>query len=266
MKVQPTESYIGQASYMYDRSREKIWTNGLAVNGARTLTLHEWLEVVLHEMIHILDYETNPNHFLGYMRHAYDAHGYWFMNEGEKYTKYGFHVQRYCNADIGLNTDDSKVKNRIDNSVFLFMKGNDQRPMIMKMSRKNLDWNLENIIYRLGNGRSFGNGVKQIHILTSNNPNIAVLRDLRMRDKNSRISWWWFTDEFQKKYGPFDTERTLDVLRAQSKSRVSEDDSDKPEEVEPETPEEVIDEIKDNVEGVSDVKEVGDDKFMVSIP
>lgn len=49
-------------------------------------------------------------------------------------------------------------------------------------------------------------------------------------------------------------------------NEVNEEDSDKPEEVEPETTEEVIDEIKDNVKGVEDVKEVGDDKFVVSIP
>ena len=80
VKVQPTKRYIGLASYVYDRARDRVWSTGVTLNGSRTLTLHEWLEVVLHEMIHILDYETNPNHFLGYMRHAYDAHGSWFMN------------------------------------------------------------------------------------------------------------------------------------------------------------------------------------------
>ena len=124
--------------------------------------MHEWLEVVLHEMIHILDYETNPNHFTGVMRHAYDPHGYWFMNEGDKYTKHGFHVQKYCKADIGINTDDDKVKNRISNSVFLYMKGSG-RPMIMKMSRKNLDRNLDYITSRMGKPYStFGDGVKEI--------------------------------------------------------------------------------------------------------
>ena len=264
VKVQPTESYIGLASYMHDRRRDKVWATGVTLNGSRTLTLHEWLEVVLHEMIHILDYETNPEHFLGYMSRAYDAHGSWFMTEGEKYTKYGFHVQKYCRADIGINTDNDKVKNRISNSVFLYMQGN-RRPMIMKMSRKNLDRNLDYITSRMGKPYStFGIGVKEIKIMTSENPNISLLRDLRMRDSTSRISWWWFDDDFNKKYGPFEVEDTVKVLSA--KNRVNEEDSDTPEEVEPETTEEVIDDIKDNVKGVEDVKEVGDDKFVVSIP
>ena len=100
--------------------------------------------------------------------------------------------------------------------------------------------------------------------MTSENPNISLLRDLRMRDSTSRISWWWFDDKFNKKYGPFEVEDTVKLLSA--KNRVNEEDADKPEEVEPETAEEVIDDIKDNIEGVEDVKEVGDDKFIVSIP
>lgn len=30
----------------------------ITLNSSRKMTLHNWLEVVLHEMIHILDYET----------------------------------------------------------------------------------------------------------------------------------------------------------------------------------------------------------------
>jgi hypothetical protein len=86
-----------------------------------------------------------------------------------------------------------------------------------------------------------------------------------MRDSGSRISWWWFDDDFNKKYGPFEVEDTVKVLSA--KNKVNEEDLEsKPEEVEPETPEEVIDEIEDKIDGVEDVKEISDDKFVVSIP
>ena len=265
VKVQPTRSYIGLASYVYDRRNEKVWPTNVTLNGSRTLTLHEWLEVVLHEMIHVLDYETNPDHFLGYMRLAYDPHGTWFMNEGDKYTKYGFHVQKYCKADIGVNADDEKVKSRVSGSVFLYMQG-DGRPMMLKMSRKNLDRNLEYIMARIGKPWcNFGRGVNEIKIMTSENPNISLLKDLRMRDSTSRITWWWFDDGFEKRYGPFEEEDTVQVLRAKNTVN-EEDEEDKPEEVEPETPEEVMDDIQDNVEDVEDVKEVGSDKFMVSIP
>lgn len=264
VKVQPTKSYIGLASYVCDYVRGKVRATSVTLNGSRTLTLHEWLEVVLHEMIHVLDYETNPQHFTGYMRRVYDSHGTWFMNEGSKYEKQGFHVQRYCNADIGLNTDNSKVQNRISKSVFLYMQGSSQKPLIMKMSRTNLDRNLDYITERMGKPYStFGIGVKEIKIMSSQNPNVALLTDLRMRDSTSRISWWWFTDEFKKKYGPFEVEDTVKIMSA--KNRVNEEDSEKPEEVEPETTEEVIDQIEDNIDGVEEVKDIGNDKVVVSI-
>ena len=245
VKVQPTKSYIGLASYVYDYGRTKVRATAITLNGSRTLTLHEWLEVVLHEMIHVLDYETNPQHFTGYLSYGYDAHGTWFMNEGSKYEKQGFHVQRYCNADIGLNTDNSKVQNRISKSVFLYMQGSSQKPLVMKMSRTNLDRNLDYITTRIGKGSQFGIGVKEIKIMSSQNPNVALLKDLRMRDSTSRISWWWFTDEFKEKYGPFEVEDTVKIMSA--KNRVNEEDSEKPKEVEPETTEEVIDQIEDSI-------------------
>ena len=267
VKVQPSESYIGMASYIYDYARGKVKATAVTLNGSRMLSLHEWLEVVLHEMIHVLDYETNPHHFTGYMGRSYDAHGLWFMEEGEKYIKHGFHVQRYCNADIGINAQDEKVKNRIGKSVFLYMKGSSQRPLMMKMSRSNLDRNLDYITARIGRGSSFGIGVKEIKIMTSQNPNIAMLRDMRMRDSTSRISWWWYDDKFEQKYGPFELEDTVKLLSA--RNRVNEEDGNNkevPDEEQPQTAEEVIDQIEDSIEGVEDVKDIGNDKVVVSIP
>lgn len=264
VKVQPTASYIGMASYIYDYGRGRIKATAITLNGSRTLTLHEWLEVVLHEMIHVLDYETNPLHFTGYTGRTYDAHGTWFMNEGSKYEKQGFHVQRYCNADIGINDQDDRVKSRIGKSVFLYMKGSANRPLMMKMSRSNLDRNLEYITTRIGRGSTFGIGVKEIKIMTSQNPNIAILRDLRMRDSGSRISWWWYDDKFEQKYGPFEVEDTVKILSA--KNRVNEEEGEVPEDEQPQNAEEVIDQIEDSIEGVADVKDIGNDKVVVSIP
>ena len=121
IKAQPTQSYVGLAYYEYNNRTGSVRAVAITLNSARTLTLHEWLEVVLHEMIHVLDYETNPRSFVGYMRRAYDAHGAWFLNEGKKYEKYGFHVQKYCAADIGVNDSNPRIKGRIQNSVFLYM-------------------------------------------------------------------------------------------------------------------------------------------------
>ena len=56
----------------------------------------------------------------------------------------------------------------------------------------------------------------------------------------------------------------MKVLSA--KSTVNEEDGEVPEEVEPQTAEEVIDQIEDTIKGVEDVKHIGNDKVVVSIP
>ena len=263
IKVQPTESYIGQAWYEYNRASGRVRATAITLNGARTLTLHEWLEVVLHEIIHVLDYETNPNSFTGRMRKAYDPHGWWFMNEGKKFDKYGFHVQKYCDAVIGVDDSNTKVRNRIKNSVFLYMQGSNSRPLIMKMTRNTMDKNLRFILLRIERGSSFGIGVKEIKVMTSENPNIALLSDLRMKDSSSKISWWWFTDKFQEKYGPFKEEDSVKVSSSKTKTDMEyllthlDEDEDS---------EDAIGQIFDKIEDVETVKDIGNDKLIVSIP
>lgn len=164
-----------------------------------------------------------------------------------------------------MNLQDNKVKSRIGKSVFLYMHGSNQRPLIMKMSRANLDRNIEYIVKRIGMGSQFGIGVNEIKVMSSQNPNIAMLKDLRMRNSYSRISWWWYDEKFESKYGPFELEDTISVLNA--KNPVNEDDDDtNNEEREEDNSEEVIEQIYDNIDGVEEVSEIGDDKFVVSIP
>ena len=102
------------------------------------MTVHNWLEVVLHEMIHILDYQTNPNHFLyGNSRH-YDSHGSWFLNKGKEFESEGFHVQKYCNSNQNMDTDNPSIKNKINNMRFI-LSSIGQRQAIFVVSNKTLE-------------------------------------------------------------------------------------------------------------------------------
>lgn len=114
-------------------------------------------------------------------------------------------------------------------------------------------------------GSLFGIGVNEIKIMTSENPNIAILKDLRMRDSSSRISWWWYDDNFENKYGPFKLENTVKLLRSNLNMFEEGDGQEVPEEVEPQTAEEVIDNIEDTINGVEDVRDIGNDKVVVDI-
>ena len=270
VRVQTRESYVGKASYIYDIYEGKLHTKAVTLNGANTLSLHEWLEVVLHEMIHVLDYETNPNHFMVgsvgmyYKRKYYDPHGSWFMEQGRKFEKEGFHVQRYCNADSGINTDDSRVQSRISNSVFLYLVDGENRQYILKMSRKNLDKHIEFISQKIGRG-AFAKGASEIIVMSSKNPNIAKLSDMRMKDSTSRASWWWFTPEFKKNYGPFEEEDCVQLWFGKNGKRLAAEGDDEPEEVEPESVEEVADEIQDNIKSVVDVEGITPNEVEVAI-
>lgn len=79
------------------------------------MTVHNWLEVVLHEIIHILDYQTNPSHFLYGNRIDYDPHGPWFLNKGKEFLSEGFNVQKYCKANHEFDSDNTILKNKINN-------------------------------------------------------------------------------------------------------------------------------------------------------
>ncbi len=48
-------------------------------------------------------------------------------------------------------------------------------------------------------------------VLKSSNPNILKLKSIRMRNYHSSYSWYWFTEDFQNKYGPFEEISEIDT-------------------------------------------------------
>lgn len=261
VETKPRESEIGSASYLTSRTSGEISPSQVFLNSAYTLTLHEWLEVVLHEMIHILDYQTNPGHFTGYMKRYYDAHGTWFMETGKRFEPEGFHVERYCSAILGINADDSKIRNKIRNSVFVRMKGKDLRPMMLKIPRGSLTRQLVLLKDRISKSSTNLRKIEELEILTSSNPQTALLKDLRMKDTWSKISWWWDTDEFESKYGPFEKEDTVKI----SKGRINEDKDEAEYDEYSHIDDGFARKMYDNIDGTVDVRKVGDDEYEVSI-
>lgn len=109
------------------------------------MTVHNWLEVVLHEIIHILDYQTNPHHFLYGNRKHYDPHGSWFLNKGKEFESEGFNVQKYCKSNNSIDIDNPTIKNKINNMRFIIASlGSKQAAFVVS------DKNLENHINILG--------------------------------------------------------------------------------------------------------------------
>lgn len=251
----PRANFMGLARCKINNSANMVQSTSILLNGSRKMTLHSWLEVVLHEMIHVLDYETQPNHFLGYMRRFYDAHGSWFLNEGKKYEEYGFHVQKFCKDEMEVDGDNMRVKNNVNNSIFIMLKGLDSSDRIglMKVSRKNLN----KTIGILKDMQKYRNSKLEIAgLLRSDNPNIARMKEVRIKNYHSGYSWYWYDDKNREKYGPFQ-----EVDMNQINEDKDEVDYDEMNHID----DEYARKIYDNIDGVVDVEKTDDNEYEVTI-
>jgi hypothetical protein len=267
VESRPSKRFVGLAKYTW---RYDPWDHtlpyvivpkGITLNGSVTLSLHEWLNVVLHEMVHILDYQTNPEHFqerqLRRGRRSYDAHGGWFLEQGRKFDRFGFNIQKYCNAEMEMNTDDRKVRKAVADSVFLLLKQpGKEDPYIMKVKRNTLEKHVQYLRRRILGG-TFP-GVGEFYVVSGDNPMVARLKTMNMRNVGSKISFYFYNNDFVGKFGPFKTERVVPVER----DELSEEEENGGRL----DPEEVKDEIYNSVENVANVKQTGEGEFEVSIP
>lgn len=74
----------------------------IKISSRRAITEFALKSTMLHEMVHIFDYVSHPEHFvketpMGFVKVRYDAHGYWFMNNpaSKAIMKDGFVIDRY---------------------------------------------------------------------------------------------------------------------------------------------------------------------------
>lgn len=204
IKTSSRNSAVGCASYQINRITNSVRAVGVTLNAANKLTIHDWLEVVLHEMVHIYDYQNNPQHFVGYMRRFYDAHGKWFLDFGKQFQQYGFNVQKYCKSEVDVNTDDKRIQNSIKKAAFILLDGfaSDHGGAIIKLSNENDVGRHINMLYE-GLTRGRFSGTKRFVVLKSDNPQIVKLKSVRMNNSRSGMSYFYFNENFKQKYGPF---------------------------------------------------------------
>lgn len=77
---------FGQATCNICKSRCFVEDIKLKLNSTVTLTIHEWLEVMLHEMIHIFDYTMNTKKYC--VDDGYDGHDEWFNEFSKRFKRY----------------------------------------------------------------------------------------------------------------------------------------------------------------------------------
>ena len=251
----PRATYIGKAAYQINRYLKQIIPLAIKLNGSRKMTVHNWLEVVLHEMIHILDYQINPSHFLYGNKNSYDSHGSWFLNKGKEFLSEAFNVQKYCNSNQELDFDNKTIKNKINNVRFILASIKSKQAVFVVS-----DKTLENHINILGEVSKYRvKDMKLQKILKSSNPDVLRLKSIRMKNYHSGYSWYWFTEDFQKKYGPFEEISEINT------SNVQEDRDETDYEEMNHIDDEYARQIYDHITNVVDVRKIKDGEYEVSI-
>lgn len=230
---------FGQATCNICKSRCYVEDIKLKLNSSVTLTIHEWLEVMLHEMIHIYDYTINTKKYCS--KDGYVEHDEWFNEFSKKFKKFGLVVQPYHTGGHGMNIDNKKISNRIskmlDNEIYFVVNGD----KLFKGYIKDKE-----IILNSLKGKNY----KSVRILKSNNPTSAEIPPCIIRSVKSPISYYPFTDEFKGQYGPFDEIETVDL--SLNKMNESMDDTD----------DEFLAHLR-NISGMRFAYKVDDDKYQI---
>lgn len=191
-----TAEYAGMAKANDDDG--KLTTDSILLNGTIMLTPHEWIEVIIHEMIHIYDFVHYPSHFT---KTKYDAHGGWFMKRADKFKEQGFNIKDTFDSDL-TNTADGLTGSEFDDCIFIKLGVN---PILDKVSIAKINSKDKDAAY----AKLKRLNCKSIGILKTTNLNALRLKDIDVKSLGDNS--YHIDDEFNAKYGPFEEVDTIDL-------------------------------------------------------
>lgn len=202
---------IGFAPYVKSTTKHEVTPKAIVLNSSYKFTLHGWIEVMLHEMIHVSDCLLNPDRFYD---SNYNPHGDWFMKQGQRFKKHGFNVEQYCSLEHDVS-DDMEKDEELDNpNVFIvFNKSDSASAKALRIDMEDKDKAIE----MLRNSK-----VVDAFLVSTKNPCSEEL-DKWIPGQTMVVSP--FTKPFRKYYGPFRREELLDLSEPISESE--EDELDK---------------------------------------
>lgn len=242
----PKSVAIGTAKYKILKNQAKVVPVSLVLNGARTTTLHGWIEIVLHEMIHIYDFVFHPEHFLKdkrYRKEKYNPHGEWFLNMCENFKRYGMNIAKKYDGVVELNdTKIAKILKEIDKEIYVNTRVLKSGKVMYKILDKNRDTFLKMIA---------GVAQDKVRIYKSRNPNSINLKVNSIRIPFNKMENIVVGDKFEKEYGPFELIEEIDTEDIVLESLGYEDD--------------YIKWVKTHIMSVEEVKKVGKDEYEVTI-
>lgn len=132
---------------------------------------------------------------------------------------------------------------------------------IVKINKKNLDKFCDFLVVGKTGGRY--EGLKKIKVMTTKNPDALKLSELRMKNSFSRLTYYYFSEQFKEKYGPFTETRIIDILDNQYALKEDRDEVDYDEMNH--IDDRILRRMYDNIKGVVDVRKVEDEEYEVEI-
>ena len=192
-------------TYANDNKKDgEFVIDGVSLNGTLMMTIHSWLETILHEMIHVMDFKFHPEHFNKKINPNYDYHKGWFMKEADKFKKYGFDIKETIDSDVETTTDDDSIKEQMNEVIYIKLGYNpifkcDTMIKIHSLDKNSAFKELKSM------------GCSSIDVISTKNLSSTRLKTIELDDIGQKS--YRMTDKFNDTYGPFTKIETIDLTK-----------------------------------------------------
>ncbi len=195
---------LGAAECTINMARNRVWASDfkLSLDKTAKLTLHSWIGVVLHEMIHLLEYQEHPER---QQISDYDWHGDWFKKTGEKFKKYGFDFSEFYTGASEVDDKDERVEKIMKDEMFLQVgKTSTDIPQIVKI--RTMD---KNKVCKFLRDEE---NVREVVVLRTDNPMSVKILPIDVHElEQSSFRVYHMSRKFDDMYGPFKEVETISL-------------------------------------------------------
>lgn len=198
METSPKKQYPGKTNITIHRNGS-IDVDSIELNSSIMMTLHEWIEVIIHEMIHVQECLYYPEHLLA---KNYEQHGEWFMKRANDFTQYGFRITKTFEGDSETSVDSQIVKDAYDKEMLLQIDRTESGiPMIIKI----LKCDLSEILAKLKDME-----YEQVVVLQTDKLNITRLKLTDLHESDDLIVYT-LTPKLKSKIEPIEEVETINL-------------------------------------------------------
>ena len=186
---------VGHTISFYDSDFNEYIPSGIVLNGKFKLTLHNWIEAMLHEMVHVCEYIATESGRKGLQ---IGKHSSWFMNKCRTFDKYGFHVDEVARFKHDVAKKEEVDMEMMDKFNLFAVVGKTQKdiPMVIRISEDKKNECISELKEQMKSD--------SIDILKTKNPNS---NDIEEFTPNSIFRWkdvHVLDNPFKLLYGPFE--------------------------------------------------------------